>query len=62
MLWVDDLLNAYALALVQPEQVAGRTYNIGGGPAYTLAIWTEVGPILEVWPVGADPAQPLAAG
>ncbi len=47
MLWVDDLLNAYEIALLQPERVAGKIYNIGGGPEYTLSIWAEVGPLLE---------------
>ncbi|MBM4423098.1 MAG: NAD-dependent epimerase/dehydratase family protein [Chloroflexi bacterium] len=47
MLWVDDLLDAYEIALNHPEKIAGRIYNIGGGPDFTLSIWTEVGPILE---------------
>lgn len=47
MLWVDDLLNAYEIALLQPERVAGKIYNIGGGPEHTLSIWAEVGPLLE---------------
>jgi CDP-paratose 2-epimerase len=47
LLWVDDLLNAYAIALAHPDKVAGRIYNIGGGPESTLSIWTEVRPILE---------------
>jgi CDP-paratose 2-epimerase len=47
ILWVDDLLNAYAIALKQPQKVAGHIYNIGGGPDFTLAIWTEVEPLLK---------------
>ena len=47
LLWVDDLLNAYAIALAHPDKVAGRIYNIGGGPESTLSIWTEVRPVLE---------------
>jgi CDP-paratose 2-epimerase len=47
MLWVGDLLNAYEIALVQTDKVAGRIFNIGGGPDYTLAIWTETESILE---------------
>lgn len=47
VLWVDDLLNAYAVALKDPRKVAGRIYNVGGGPEFTLSIWTEMGPMLE---------------
>lgn len=47
VLWVDDLLNAYAVALKNPQKVAGRIYNIGGGSDFTLSIWTEMGPMLE---------------
>jgi nucleoside-diphosphate-sugar epimerase len=47
MLWVDDLLDAYQIALDNPRRVAGQIYNIGGGPDFTLTIWTEVGPMLE---------------
>ncbi len=47
MLWVGDLLNAYDIALQQPTKVAGKIYNIGGGPTFTLAIWREVEPILR---------------
>ncbi len=47
MLWVDDLLNAYEIALKYPEKIAGKIYNLGGGPEYTLSIWAEVQPILE---------------
>ncbi len=47
MLWVDDLLDAYEIALKQPDKVAGHIYNVGGGPEFTLSIWTEVAPLLE---------------
>ncbi len=47
MLWVDDLLDAYDIALHNPEKIAGKIYNVGGGPDFTLSIWREVGPILE---------------
>jgi len=47
MLWVDDLLDAYEIALHHPDKVAGRIYNVGGGPDYTLSIWQEVEPLLE---------------
>ena len=47
MLWIDDLLAAYHNALMNPEKVAGKIYNIGGGPLFTLSIWEDVKPLLE---------------
>lgn len=47
MLWVDDLLAIFDLALQHPEKVAGKVFNIGGGPDFTLAIWHEVQPYLS---------------
>ena len=47
VLWVDDLLNAYEIALMQPDRAAGKIFNIGGGAEYTLAIWAETKPLLE---------------
>jgi CDP-paratose 2-epimerase len=37
-LWVDDLLDAYELAISGIEEVRGRVYNLGGGPAFTLSL------------------------
>lgn len=47
MLWIDDLLAAYNIALMNPEKVAGKIYNIGGGPLFTLSVWEDVRPLLE---------------
>ena len=47
ILFVEDLLDAYDLALAKIDTVAGQVFNLGGGPDKTLAIWTEFGPILE---------------
>jgi CDP-paratose 2-epimerase len=47
LLYVDDLLNAYDLAVEKIDIAAGQVYNLGGGPANTLSIWTEFGPLLE---------------
>ncbi|HLH25442.1 MAG TPA: NAD-dependent epimerase/dehydratase family protein [Chloroflexota bacterium] len=46
LLFVDDLVRAFELAWERLDTVAGRVYNIGGGPANALAIWTEFGPLL----------------
>jgi CDP-paratose 2-epimerase len=49
ILWVDDLLNAYEIALKEPGRTAGKIFNLGGGPQFTLAVWTEAGPLLEAF-------------
>ncbi|MFV9504347.1 MAG: GDP-mannose 4,6-dehydratase [Oscillochloridaceae bacterium umkhey_bin13] len=46
MLYVDDLVAVYLKALDQIEHASGQIYNVGGGPANTLAIWAEFGPLL----------------
>jgi CDP-paratose 2-epimerase len=47
VLWVDDLLDLYQAAVDQIEVAAGQVYNVGGGPDNTLAVWCELGPMLE---------------
>ncbi len=46
VLFIDDLVAAYESAATQIATTAGQVYNIGGGPAFTLSIWREFGPIL----------------
>ena len=47
VLYIDDLIDAYELAIVKIDQAAGQVFNIGGGADNTLTIWTETGPLLE---------------
>jgi CDP-paratose 2-epimerase len=47
ILFVDDLLNAYDLAIEQAPAKPGRVINVGGGAEKTISIWKEFGPILE---------------
>jgi CDP-paratose 2-epimerase len=47
VLYIDDLIDAYELAIAKIEQAAGQVFNIGGGVNNTLTIWTETGPLLE---------------
>jgi CDP-paratose 2-epimerase len=47
VLWIDDLVAAYDAAVERIDATAGQVYNIGGGPANTLSIWAEFGPLLE---------------
>ena len=42
-----DLLGAFELATANIERARGQVYNIGGGPAFTLSVWAQTGPILE---------------
>ncbi|MFN2124124.1 MAG: GDP-mannose 4,6-dehydratase [Candidatus Promineifilaceae bacterium] len=59
VLFIDDLLDAYAAAVDQIDTAAGQIYNVGGGPANTMAIWTEFGPMLEEmlgWPIQVQSA------
>src|SRR5262245_825499 len=41
VLYVEDLVRAFRLAVERIEDVAGQVFNIGGGPANTLAVWQE---------------------
>ena len=47
VLHVEDLLNAYDLAVEKIDTAAGQIYNLGGGTSNVLAVWTEFGPMLE---------------
>jgi CDP-paratose 2-epimerase len=38
LLWVDDLVDAYLAAIERRDRVAGRAYNMGGGPAFRLSL------------------------
>jgi CDP-paratose 2-epimerase len=46
VLWVDDLLDLYQAAIDRIDVAAGEVYNVGGGPENTLAVWSELGPML----------------
>ncbi len=47
VLFVEDLLDVYDAAIERIDVAAGQVYNIGGGPANTIAVWSEFGPLLE---------------
>ena len=46
LLHVDDLVRAFQMATEQIDVTKGQVYNLGGGPANTLSIWGEFGPLL----------------
>lgn len=41
ILFVDDLVRAFRLAVRKIDKSAGQVFNIGGGPDNTLAVWLE---------------------
>ncbi len=47
VLHVDDLLNAYDLAIERIDVARGRAYNVGGGGRNLLSVWEEFGQVLE---------------
>jgi CDP-paratose 2-epimerase len=47
MLYVGDLARAFEQAVERIETVRGRVFNIGGGPEFTLTVWSQAGPMLE---------------
>ncbi|HMZ08051.1 MAG TPA: GDP-mannose 4,6-dehydratase [Anaerolineales bacterium] len=47
ILHVEDLIQAYDLAVEKIDTARGQVYNLGGGPANVMSIWAEFGPKLE---------------
>ncbi len=47
LLFIDDLINVYDLAIESKEDVKGLVFNIGGGIENSISIWREFGPTLE---------------
>jgi len=47
VLFVDDLVRAFRLAVERIDVTAGQVYNIGGGPSNALAVWSEFGDLLQ---------------
>jgi len=47
LLHVNDLIRAYELGLKRIDEQRGEVFNVGGGPANTISIWAEFGPLLE---------------
>jgi CDP-paratose 2-epimerase len=43
LLWVEDLLALYLAAAESPARVAGRAYNVGGGPAFRMSLAELIG-------------------
>ncbi|HLF28850.1 MAG TPA: NAD-dependent epimerase/dehydratase family protein [Anaerolineae bacterium] len=47
VLYVADLIDLYEAAIQHIDRVSGQVFNAGGGPANTLSVWSEFGPLLE---------------
>lgn len=46
LLYIDDLIAAYDIALNARSKTRGGIYNIGGGRQNTLSVWNEFGSLL----------------
>jgi CDP-paratose 2-epimerase len=53
ILHVDDLMNAYDLAIEKNDMARGKVYNLGGGPDNVMSVWAEFSPKLEKY-IGAS--------
>jgi len=47
ILHIDDLIAAYQRGIERIGELRGEVLNLGGGPANTLSVWAEFGPLLE---------------
>jgi len=47
LLYVEDLLDFYDLAVQQIDRVKGKIYNVGGGAQNSLSVWRELKPRIE---------------
>lgn len=47
VLFIDDLIRCYMLAIKNIKKTSGQVYNIGGGAKNVISIWKEFAPKLE---------------
>lgn len=47
ILYVDDLVRLFEIAVENKQKVSGKIYNVGGGMTNALSVWSEFGPILK---------------
>jgi len=47
VLYIDDLVDAYELAVKNIETTSGQVYNIGGGSENAMSIWWDFKPMVE---------------
>jgi CDP-paratose 2-epimerase len=63
LLFIDDLVRAFRMAILHIDTTAGNVYNMGGGRANSVSIWQELRPRLEQYvgrslPVALDEWRP----
>ena len=46
VLYIDDLVRLFEVAIEKIHLARGKVYNVGGGRKNTLAVWSEFSPIL----------------
>lgn len=47
VLYIDDLVRAYEMAIEKIDTSKGKIYNVGGGVTNSISIWKELQPVLE---------------
>jgi CDP-paratose 2-epimerase len=47
LLWIDDLVSAFTMAITNIKTTKGNVYNIGGGSKNSISVWKEFGPLVE---------------
>lgn len=47
VLFIDDLVELFDIAVKKIDQARGKIYNVGGGIKNTLSVWSDFGKILE---------------
>lgn len=47
VLYIDDLVRLFDIAIAKISIAKGKIYNVGGGIGNTLSVWTQFGPLLE---------------
>lgn len=47
LLYVDDLVELMLRVYANSGHAAGQIYNVGGGPAHTISVWTELSGTLQ---------------
>lgn len=57
VLFIDDLVRAFRLAVEKIDVTAGQVYNIGGGPSNTISVWKEFGALLSEFRGGEVPVE-----
>ena len=57
VLFIDDLVRAFRLAVEKIDVTVGQVYNVGGGPSNTISVWKEFGTLLSQFRGGEVPVS-----